>query len=663
MKIIIAEKEIAGRNIARILSNGKAIEKREGKDVYWKFDDYVLIPLKGHIVDIDFEEKYRNWKNASLEEMIESKVKYKIKVPGRVKLLKKFGKIAEEVIVATDYDREGELIGLEGVNIIREVNPNVKVKRAIFSAITEEEIKKAFSDLKELNYNLAFAALTRRELDLFYGAILTRFISLATKRLGKSFLSVGRVQTPTLSLIVELEEKIKNFKPEKYFTIEVVANYNGKRFKLISKDKFKTKEEAEKLRSKEGIVAKYVERKVKVKRVKPFNTTEFLREASSKLNLQPARALGIAESLYMKGIISYPRTDNQSYDKVNLKKVLNELKKVSNLKKYVDEILSKPLSPEEGKKSKDHPPIHPVKGIKKGEVSDVEWKVYMLICKRFLATLSEVGEDLNKKVEVKIKNKIFVGDGKEIIKLGWRKIYDYVKVEEKELPSMKKGDKVIIEKFEIKEQYTKPPKRYGYASIIKKMEELNLGTKATRAEILQKLVNRKYIFGRNSLIPTSIAFSLINSLRKNAPIITKPELTALLEIDMSEIENGNKNYEDVISEGKRMLKKILAKLKEEKEKIAEDMKKAIYEDRILGKCKCGGNLIIIKYKGKRFVGCSNYPNCKVTYPLPQKGRISKTNEVCNFCGTPIIKVKFKGKREFKMCLDPNCESKKNFKKS
>jgi len=207
MRLIVTEKNNSARKIAEILSGGKALADASYKVPFYTWDDQMTIGLKGHVLNPAFPEGYSNWQKTDLHELIDAEL---IKEPtdkNVVKAIRKVAKDADELIIATDFDREGELIGLEALEEIIDVNPGLEegVLRARYSALTKEEIERAFAELDTLSYPLANAGAARQDIDLLWGATLTRAVSLATRRFGSNFLSVGRVQSPTLGLIVERE--------------------------------------------------------------------------------------------------------------------------------------------------------------------------------------------------------------------------------------------------------------------------------------------------------------------------------------------------------------------------------------------------------------------------------------------------------------------------
>jgi len=674
MDIIVAEKPIAGKRIAELLSKGKMQLEKENNVELFKFElkgkEFILIPLKGHILDVDFPSRFAPWIGTDVNSLIKAKILYIEKEKAIINLLKKFGKNCSLIIIATDSDREGESIGLEAIKLIKEVNQKVKVLRANFSAITEQEINQAFEKLNEFDVNLAESADTRREIDLIWGAVLTRFLSIVSGKLGSEFLSAGRVQSPTLALIVDREKERMKFKPEKYFEIEALLEKDKIKFSALhEKGRIKDKSEAEKIIEKKEsplTVIKLEKKEKSLSKPLPFNTTEFLRAASA-IGISATKAMDLAEFLYQKGYTSYPRTDNTVYpESLDLREILKILSEAPEFKEMTEKLLSKKqLIPSAGKKAtKDHPPIHPV-AVPKEKLEPQAKKIYDLIVHRFFATLADEAKVLAVKAVLNMNNEKFIAHGLTYISLGWKEFYPYTKIEETILPEMKEGDKVKLIELKLLEKETKPPARFSQGTLIQLMEKLNLGTKSTRHETLKKLYARKYISGIKQIIPNNVSFAVIDALEKYDGLIVKPEMTANLEKEMDLIAAGKKTKNQVVEESREMLEKVLAELMKNKDKIGSEIRKALTKDTILGKClneNCSGNLIIRKgFSGKRFVGCTEYPKCKLTFPLPQKGQITVTEKKCPECNAPIIKLS--GKRySFELCINMNCKTKDEWKK-
>ncbi len=669
MDLIISEKAIAGRRIATILSKSKFTTKKIGGVDCFEFTknkkDCLIVPLRGHINQIDFEKESRFWSISGLDWLLNQKLTYKEAEKKIIDVLKKT-KNVETIIVATDADREGEAIGVEAYNYIIKNNKNADTKRAYFSALTNEEVEHAFKNLKKLDFNYADSVFARQEIDLLWGAILTRYLSVISNRKGHRFLSAGRVQTPLLNFIVKREIERESFVSEPYCVLKITFEKNKILFEgTHKKGNFFDLELAKKIYEKvkdekKGVVKSIITKTKTLVKPDPFNTTSFLRAASA-IGVNTSQAMNIAESLYQKGLISYPRTDNTVYPaSLDLKEILNVLKKYSEYKKFVEEIFKKPLTPSKGKKqTTDHPPIHPV-GFDDSLIG-AEKKVYDLIARRFLATLSTNAQTENQTITIEVNKEPYIVNGQKIIDAGWKKIYVFSKINETILPELKLEELVSIIKNENEKKKTTPPNRYSEGALIKLMEDQNLGTKSTRPAIIKKLRDRGYIDGTKQIVAKEIAIAVCSVLNKNCEVITKPELTAKTEDEMEEVASGKKQKTEIVNNSRKDLKEIVSTLIKEKDSIANELREAKNSADFIGKCNvCGKNLIIrTSRNNKQFVGCSGYPKCTNTYPLPQKKRIEKTDKVCERCNHPIIKI-VNGRKSFEMCLNHKCETKKEY---
>ena len=672
MKLVICEKNISARRIAYILSDGKSKSSRVGKIPVYDFskegEPWRIIGLKGHIINLDFPAGFNKWNKVTPADLIHVNPVKKVSEKGIAAALKSLVDANPFLIVATDFDREGELIGVEVIDLLKEFNNEInQIKRAKFSAITNYEIKNAFDSLTEVDYNLSSAGETRQVIDLVWGAVLTRFISIASDRFGKDFLSIGRVQSPTLALLVDREKEIKNFVPKPFW--KIIANLKKREsFNAIHVegqfwDEKKVQGIFNKIKdSKFAIVKKFEKKLMRELPPPPFSTTTFL-ESASYLRISASRAMSIAEELYMSGLISYPRTDNTVYPRsLNIKGILEKLKN-SNFSKEVQEVISNGRShPMRGKKeTTDHPPIHPV-GVPAGKKLEGDSaRIYELVVRRFLATLAKDAISENVSALFDISNEEFKADGYRLIEPNWRNIYTYFREKKNVLPELIKNEKIDVTKISLIEDKTKPPARYTQGSLIAKMEQLSLGTKSTRHEIISKLYSRRYIT-LSPLAPTPTAIAVIDALDDCE--VVKPRMTATLEQDMDSISEGKKSLKETVAESRKMLSEVMSSLEKERDKIKTSIKDAQREENTIGKCPiCGKDMIIRNSKkGKRFVGCTGYPNCNNTYSLPQFGGVFSTGKVCEKCNAPVVRIKAKGKRAWELCLNSNCSSKKPTKK-
>ncbi|MGB9133534.1 MAG: DNA topoisomerase I [Methanosarcina sp.] len=668
MHLIVTEKNIAARRIAAILAPKNPKKDRvSGVDVY-RYElgsgenkqETAVVGLSGHIVGIDFPKEYNNWQKVDSEALIDAEI---ITTPINRKIinaLKTLGKEASRVTIGTDYDREGELIGVEALNIIKQVNPDAPFDRVRYSAITPKAIEVAFSNPTNVDFNLADAGHSRQVIDLVWGAALTRYISLSAGRLGKMFLSVGRVQSPTLSLIVDREKERNLFVPTPYWEIHSELETSEKETFSAqhSTRRFLDKEEAAKVFKKLGKQAelKEIEKGTKTDQPPiPFSTTGFI-SAANAIGLSPSNAMRIAESLYTNGYISYPRTDNTVYpDTLDLRAQI-EIFKEGPFKEYANALLEKTeLVPTRGKKeTTDHPPIFPASLAKKADLKEEEWKVYELVVRRFFATFAGPSEWETMRLRLDIDGEEFRANGARLVEPGWRWYYPYNAPEDRLFPELREGDSLKVIKKEMLDKETQPPGRYGQGRLINIMEELGLGTKATRHEIISKLYSRAYIHG-NPVQPTNTSFAVMDTLEKYSPTITKPDMTKLLEENMDLIAEGKIKELAVLEESREMLKQVFSELEKNRDKIIESLQAGLREDKIIGNCSlCGNELMIRRSKrGSRFIGCNNYPNCTFSLPLPKSGQIVVTDKLCEAHGLHHIRIINTGKRAWDLGC-PQC---------
>ncbi len=676
--LILAEKPTAAKKIANALEKKPKEIDKDGVKLYEidkNGNKYIVAAAVGHlyslkqsttgwtypIFDVKWIPSYRATRKAMF-----SKKYYEV--------LKEIAPRVKEVIVATDYDQEGSVIGY---NIVRFLLKMDNAKRMKFSTLTKDELIKSFENASpSMDMNQVEAGLTRHYLDWFYGINTSRALTLAIKNIGERFkiLSSGRVQGPLLKILYDHEQKIKKFKPKPYW--QIFAHVLLGKISMEApheKDKFWKESEAKKAyesakKSKEGVVETLKKRKYKQMPPNPFDTTALMTEAFRYFGYSPRQTMTIAEYLYQNGYISYPRTSSNILPpSIDFKKVLKGLSRLSRYKVPAEKLLQTELKPNNGKKKDPaHPAIYPTGEIPE-KLTSQQQRVYDLIVRRFMATFGPPAERETLTVKINIGGEKFVVVGKRTIEKGWTQFYGrYSKLDELALPELNVGDKVKVKKVEIVQKETQPPGRYTQGSILKEAEKLNLGTKATRSQILQTLYDRGYVYGK-SITVTDLGMKVAAILDKHVPEIVSPELTRKFEKKMEDVFNGKIKKDDVINEAKEELTKIFEKFKKKEKVIGKELTEAVKETQlkqsILGKCpNCGGELkVFFSWKTKkRFAGCSNYPKCKTAYPLPAKGRIEATGKVCDKCGTPIIRVFRSGKRPFEMCLDPNCPTKKDW---
>ncbi len=655
MHLIVAEKNISARRIAAMLAgNNHVTNKKEGGVDTYAFDDTVLVGLKGHVVEVDFVEGYTNWRSEERppRSLIDAGIVKRPTEKRIVSLLQKLAKKADLVTIATDFDTEGELIGKEAYELVRAVNKDVRILRARFSAITPQEIKRAFSELTELDFALAAAGESRQIIDLMWGASLTRFISIAARRGGANILSVGRVQSPTLAMIADREKEIESFVPQKYWMLTLDTKKDGTPLELRhTHGRFVDHDDAlaARKRTPEPLTVTEVKEGVKNDRAPtPFDTTSLL-VAAGRLGFSAANAMRVAEDLYMNGFISYPRTDNTVYPaSLNLDEVLGVLKATAFSGDVAWVERHRRPEPTRGKKSStDHPPIHPTGAATPAQLGEERWKLYELVVRRFLATLSPDARWLTMKVNFDAGGEPYTVTGGQLKEEGWRRVYPYSEAAERVIPACTVGERLPILGVNLEEKETQPPPRYTQSRLIQTMEELGLGTKSTRHEVIGKLVSRRYVQG-NPLRPTLVGRAVVESLEKHADTITRPDMTRTLEASMQQIKESTRTRDDVVGESRAMLHSVFDDLEAHEEQIGAEIMDRTVEERTVGPCPvCGKDLQIRQVHGaSQFIGCSGYPECTFNISLPgvQWGKAIRLDQVCDKHRLNHIRLIRKGAR-------------------
>lgn len=666
--LIVCEKPTASAKIAAALAEGKPEEVKKDGSSYFKIkrkgEDIVIVPAVGHLFVLDEADPKAKWSYPVFE--VDWKPTYAQK--GNTWAKKYFTNIeslvkgAKVFISACDYDIEGSVIAWNILRFICKVKDGRRMK---FSTLTPGDLVEAFDGASpHLDFPQIEAGLARHQMDWYFGINLSRALTLSLEHVGGFWtLSTGRVQGPTLKLLCQRQKQIEAFRPKPYWEIELLGKIDGKEITAShAKDKFWKQEEADavikKCAGKDGKVSALDKQKRRQSPPTPFDLTTLQRDSFSLFGYSPKRTLDIAQSLYEGALISYPRTSSQKLpDKIGFRKILSDLAEQGEYKSLVDKIISGPLKPNEGKKTDPaHPAIYPT-GHKPSRLSAQQKKLYDLIVKRFLAVFGEPAIREQSRITIMIEGEEFHTHGVRTIKPGWIALYHpYARFKEQAIPDVKEEDPLANEKIERLDKETQPPGRYSQASILKEMEDLGLGTKATRAGILQTLYDRGYI-REQSIEVTDLGAAVVKALEQHCPEIISVELTKRFDEEMEQIEEGKLKREQVIKGAENELRRILADFKSHEKEIGNHIKDAVreYEKEIhtLGTCnKCGkGELKIMHSRrtGKRFVGCSNYPKCHNSFPLPQHGYVEVISRKCK-CGLGLIQVRAKGRRPWRFCV-------------
>ena len=371
----------------------------------------------------------------------------------------------------------------------------------------------------------------------------------------------------------------------------------------------------------------------------------------------------MAQSLYLDAVISYPRTSSQKLPKtLDIREILNGLGNMKNYASMVKQVVEAgKFSPVQGKKTDPaHPAIHPTGSKPTKRLTPSEKKLYDLIVRRFLALFGEPAVKEHLRADIKHEEHVLYLRGLRILRHGWMEFYgSYAKTNERELPDLSEGNSLLLRPVSNEERYTQPPARFNPASLLKLLERENLGTKATRARIVDSIKSRGYTLNDKFELST-LGYALFETLERYTPDILSPELTRYLEKEMNDIQQEAKNREEVLSRAKIELLELLENFKSQEENIGNDLVTGLQRywksKEELGDCpKCGeGTLRVIRSSktGKRFVGCSNYSEgkCDQTFPLPQKGDLSPLDKICPHCGHQMFQV-MSGRRKWETCIN------------
>jgi len=686
--LIVTEKPNAAQRIAKALdSQGKPEKVEEDGVPYFlahRDQNLVIVPALGHLYTVVHERGRRNhypvfnfkWAPRYSTERRAKETRTWIEV------ISKLASNAENFIAACDYDLEGSLIGYCILKYACDNKEGV-AKRMKFSTLTKNELEKAYEDpLPSLNFALIEAGRTRHEIDWLYGVNLSRALTLAAKRWSGRYatLSTGRVQGPTLKFLVRREKEVQSFVPTPYWSLRSEVEVKGSVYEAEYETKTFEKEAdanavVEACKGKTGEIETIEIKKLQQKPPIPFDLGKLQTEAYSLFRYTPKRTSSIAQRLYLEALISYPRTSSQKLPPtIDYKAILEKLKKKAVYKKLASDLLKKAkLKPVEGKKEDPaHPAIYPTGNMPEKQLSEPEKRVWDLVVRRFMAVLGEPAIKQSMKASIVVNGHPFYLRGRRVLKKGWMRFYKpYVRDEEVVLPVIKEGEKVPIKRVIREDKFTKPLSRYNPSSLLQKMEEEGIGTKATRADIIETLYSRGYV-AEERIVATDLGFDIADVLSRYCPMVTSVKFTRELEGKMEKIQTNSEDRVNVLIEAVKQLKPVLEQIKEKEQTIGQMLSQAIkrarMQERIIGDCpdcKTGKLMILYSRKTrKRFIGCTNYFEgiCTTSFPLPQKGTAKPAQKNCKGCEWPLVFVRMRGKRPWMLCFNPKCPLKEERRK-
>ena len=619
--------------------------------------DYKVVSSKGHIRDLATTGKYGlgvDLENDFAPNYVIIKGKSK-----DVKELKKLVKSAEHVYLATDPDREGEIISW---HLKEELEiPEEKYNRVVFREITKEVVLKSIEEHSKIDMDLVKGAETRRILDRIIGFRLSKLMQYKTG--GKS---AGRVQSVALKLIVDREREILAFVPKEYWTIEAdFKDFTAELFKYQNKDiEINTELEADEIISKlsKSFNIQSIEEKDKKKSAKEvFKTSTLQQMASTRLNFSATKTMKIAQKLYegvdlaneTVGLITYMRTDSV--------RVSDEF--IGATKKYIKDTFGDDYvgSPKMGKKNANmqdaHEGIRPTSIFRtpesvKSYLTPDEYKIYKLIYTRALASIMADAKVKATTVIFENNEYLFKTTGSVLTFDGYLKVYkEYEDTEDKILPNFKdyKSGVVVSDEINKYQHFTKPASRYTESSLIKELESLGIGRPSTYATIISTLKDHDYVkVDEKKFIPTEIGMETTDKLQEYFSDIINVKYTANMESDLDEIAEAKKDNIKVLHEFYDKFAPIMDDaLKNMEKKAPVSTGEACPE--------CGSDLVIRKGKYGEFVACSNYPTCK--YIKKEQKEVKEITKVaeCPKCKKDIVERKTKKGKIFYGCSGyPKC---------
>ena len=620
MQLVIAEKPSVAKSIADVLG---ALDRQDG---YFEGGGYLVSWCVGHLIELAEPESYgEQWKKWTYESLPVNPEhwQYEIKEDTKEQYDVLYGLLhdsrVDEVVCATDAGREGELIFRLVYNMASCKKP---MKRLWISSMEESAIREGFDNLKPgSDYDhLYHSALCRQEADWLVGINGTR---LFTVLYGGKVLKVGRVQTPTLAMLVERESKIMNFKKEKYFMVHILCGSVD-----AATERIDNKTEAEKIAGAclngQALVTSVAKEEKTVAPPKLYDLTTLQRDANRLFGFTAKQTLEYTQSLYEKKLCTYPRTDSQYLSDDMEQTAGNVIEAIFSSILFEENMMFNPDIKRvlNSKKVTDHHAIIPTMEIAKADLAalpETEQKILSLVANRLLCATGEKHLYETVKAELSCGGYTFAASSKSVLKNGWKDFEDVFKrsfrttedkeQEDKKLPELSKGQTFDGVQTKISEHYTTPPKHFTEDSLLSAMERAGnedmsddverkgLGTPATRADIIEKLVKDGFVKReKKQMIPTEDGMKLITVL---PDVVKSPKLTADWENALTLVAKGEMEREDFMADIETMVSDLIHTYHE----VSDEQKKMFaQEQKVLGKCpNCGGEVV----KGKYGAFCKN----------------------------------------------------------
>jgi DNA topoisomerase I len=536
--IVVAEKASVARAIKSAIGPAKA--------------DVVVTSVRGHLMNADLPPGYE-WGSVDPSEIIKlRRVVDKVSDTKSYNVLRKLFAEGGVLVVATDNDSEGELIGYEVLQVFRDLNGSGECYRMRFNSLNRRELLQSWANLeKGLNWRWVEKARFRQIFDLITGASFTRLLTLAARSYAPvKLISWGSCQTPTLNFVVEREREINSFKPQKYWFIEaVLKTEGGEEFKAYT-EKYVDKDAADKLfENVKGCSTALVEdfrtTEKTLPRPLPMRTDDVLRDLTRLTKLSANKLLEMLETLYSEGYISYPRTDTNRYRRDFDFETARMAVVESKVLKGLPEISGKAAPRNGAMDDGAHPPIYPTAAYGGGGLLG---KIWEYVARRFYANAyAEDAVQQTQKAAIKIADVSFFADGRMVVKPGYVLYYPYFRPADQPVPKMRPAQVLTVVEVRLVEGETKPPPRLDEAELLRLMEKNGIGTDATRATYPSLIVERRYASRQGGRYrPTLLGLKLVESLEKTDRRLVTPDTRKMVEQYMEALERGEAKLEECL---------------------------------------------------------------------------------------------------------------------
>ncbi|MFX0064093.1 MAG: DNA topoisomerase, partial [Candidatus Hermodarchaeota archaeon] len=604
-----------------------------------------FLPLSGHITEVTHAPGYDWYECLPVHIVEEEEALTIVENPDYKEIITQLVQDADEIWLATDPDSEGDNIAYEALQIALRSKPDLVVIRIWNASLTKKEILRAFENPTDWNEHLALAVQGRRIVDAWVGFAGTRELTRAVKKAGRRRIaSVGRVQLPLLKLVVDRDRERAHFQPEDRWNL--LAHLREGKEDIIAEHKQNPFEKEEEMQNRFNKVSKTSKAIVKSTDTKiskrqppiPLNTTSAIALICRLTSLKAQGALNCMARLYHAGLLSYPRTDNTRFvDNFPHQEILDALSNDKSFKNIISKIKDKSQVRVNGKKrgAEDHDPIHPTGELSSNtdeKLSVINLRVWKILAAYYIGLFLENEETQRDRVTFNINNELFIARGVKILEKGWTEAHTWAAAKAQSLPQFTVDQEVSVQKIDIRIFQTKPRPRWNDASLIKELENLNIGTKSSRPAILQKLVRRKYLRReKKALVSTDYGQNLIEMLEPIWEDVITPNFTRYVEELMDAVAGGESSYDEMLKQIReeylRLHKKLVRQLPSlvtflQKKKIQISRKIRKLKERDFGACpKCEDGKVVprgVVETGELFLGCGNYPECDWSGPLPEE---------------------------------------------